>query len=491
MPDFLAVAVLDPSRKQEKLQMMQSYAKSKCGFTQLRAAIAILCFALTWGLFGCAPMQTQDVSREFADEDSLTLRWQEEDSWLALPLIEPVFRTALSEEPLRLYRYSPTLALAVGRGIVFKGRPGIVRADVERAFADLLGLAVLTEWDDERIFLAQVSEPALLDSTLQRMRSHTSIRWAQPDVLKVPLGADPVQVVVPHYDFAGYSLRRDLRLDEAWRYSRGKGARIAIIDGGMDLQNIDLHGVEVTFSYDTETHSTDVSPRRKGDHHGTRVAGIVFARGADGSPRGIAPGASLIAIRLASTWTSDIVLAFQVAYLAGADVVNCSWDDPLVLKPVREVLRHLVQHGRDGRGSLVVVAAGNSRFDTSAQLSMANRDEVISVTALDHADNAIAAYGRGVDIAAPSMLPSVAAGADGAPAYLGKTSAAVPVVSATLALLVAANPELSGDAIRAVLLHSATPLPMNATDGPRPAFGKVAPVAALELIAPARQQVLR
>jgi subtilisin family serine protease len=471
--------------------LIKRFAKIKRDFVQLSAATAMLGFALAWGLFACGPLHALDVMRGDVEEKPSSLRWQEDGASLELPLIEPVFRTALAAEPLRLFRYSPMLALAVGRGIVFKGRPGVVGADVKRSFADLSNLSVLAEWADERIFLAYVSMPALLDSTLQRLRRHQNILWAQPDVLKVPLRNYPGEVVVPHYDFAHYSVRRDLGLEDAQRYSTGKGVRIAIIDAGMDLKRSDFRDVEVAFSYDTETHSTDVSPQRQGDSHGTQVAGVVFARAADGSPRGIAPDATLIAIRLASTWTSDIVLAFHLAFLAGADVVNCSWDDPLVLQPVIEVLHHLVQHGRQGRGALVVVAAGNSRFDSSAALSMANRDEVISATALDHADTVIAAYGSGVDIAAPSMISSSSGSTDGDQQYLGKTSAAAPLVSGTIALMMAAYPELNGEALRMALLHSATPLKKNATDYRQPAFGKVAPVAALKRIASAQKQELQ
>jgi len=405
------------------------------------------------------------------------LHWQDESGWRDLPLLDPQFRTGLADEPLRLYRHSPTLLLAVGRGILFKTRSGVSRDQVQRRFPGLQGLSTLAELGEERIIRGETVDLDALAPMLAQLRGDAAVIWVQPDVLKVESGGERERVVQPRYDLAGYSLRRDLQLDAAWRIASGKGVRVAIIDAGMDLSHPGLAGVAVPFAYDTESRSADVSPRRKGDRHGELVAGLVFANGVDGMQRGIAPDASLIAIRLASTWTSDIVLAFQAAYLAGADVINCSWDDPLVLQPVVDVLQQIVRNGRDGRGALIVVAAGNRALDTSARPSLANRPEVIAVTALDHANRPIAAFGHGIDIAAPSMLPTLGANANGQPAYLGKTSAAAPVVSATLALLLSRDPTLDAADARRLLLDTATPLPPPAT---LTGIGKVAPLVALQ-----------
>lgn len=410
-----------------------------------------------------------------------SLHWQDGDGWRDLPLRDPQFHTGLSGESLRLYAHGPNLSLAVGRGIVFKVRSGVSRDRMQRRYPEWRALSILAELGDERIIRGEVADVDALAPMLTRLRGDAAVVWAQPDVLKVEHGSAPERLIQPSYDLDSYSLRQDLQLDAAWRITTGKGVRVAIIDAGMDLGHPGLAGVAVPFTYDTESRSADVAPRRKGDRHGGLVAGVVFANAASGEARGIAPDASLIAIRLASTWTSDIVLAFQAAYLGGADVINCSWDDPLVLQPVLEVLQQIVRKGRDGRGALIVVAAGNRAVDTSARLSLANRVEVISVTALDHADRPIAAFGSGIDIAAPSMLPTLGTNADGHPAYLGKTSAATPVVSATLALMLAADPSLTAVAARAALLESVTALPDAA--GLAPGVGKVAPLAALRSVA--------
>lgn len=461
------------------------------GWHGAHARHVLVLLGLTFVALMCADAMARD-SGVGSRQDSPTLRpspgpplhWHDDDGWRELPLLNPQFRTGLSGESLRLYAYSPTLSLAVGRGIVFKTRNGVSRDQVQRRFPGLQALSVLAELGEERIIRGEAADVDAMEPLLARLRRDEAVVWAQPDVLKVERGGAPERLIQPRYDMAGYSLRQDLQLDAAWAIASGKGVRIAIIDAGMDLSHPGLAGVAVPFAYDTESRSADVAPRRKGDRHGELVAGLVFANGADGAPRGIAPDASLIAIRLASTWTSDLVLAFQAAYLAGADVINCSWDDPLVLQPVLEVVQQIVRKGRDGRGALIVVAAGNRALDTSARPSLANRVEVIAVTALDHANRPVAAFGRGIDIAAPSMLPTLGANADGKPAYLGKTSAATPVVSATLALMLSADPLLTADAARSGLLSTATALAD--ASGLLPGVGKVAPLAALRRIASER-----
>lgn len=414
------------------------------------------------------------------------LHWQETDSWRDLPLLDPAFHTGLAREPLRLYQYSPTLSLAVGRGIVFKTRSGVTREQVRRRFPGLRALAVLAELGEERIYRAEVADATALDRLLTRLRDDAAVIWAQPDVLKVASGGEPERLIQPSYNMDGYSLHHDLQLDAVWAIATGRGVRVAVIDSGVELRHPGLAGVTMSFAYDTESRSPDVSPRRKGDHHGDMVTGLIFANGIDATPRGMAPDATLIAIRLASTWTSDLVLAFQAAYLAKADVINCSWDDPLLLQPVIEVLQQIAHKGRGGRGTLIVVAAGNHALDTSGRPSLANRDEVISVTALDHANQPISAFGSGIDIAAPSMLRTLDTNGDGNPAYLAKTSAAAPVVSATLALMLSANPALTADTARSMLLGTATALP--GSDRPAPTFGKVSPLAALQPVMAYREQ---
>lgn len=407
-------------------------------------------------------------------QEATALAWHFDTQTRALPLLDAMFRTALSPEPLRLYRYDANLALAVGRGVIFRTDARLhPDAQAQIAALGLQDTTALADWADGRLLFARVSSIEQLAAALAALEGIPGVRWAQPDALKVPLGGAPQRPVSPYYDLAGYSLTDDLQLGAAHAISTGRGVKVAIIDAGFDRSRLEQAGVAMPFAYDTQSRSADVSPRQRSEWHGTGVAGLVFSKGRDGAPLGVAPDATLIAIRIATTWTSDLVAAFQEADHAGADVINCSWDDPLVLQPLADVLQQISRRRGQRRGVLVVVAAGNPAADTTGWPSLSNRDEVISVTALDHHGQPIAAYGSGTDIAAPSMLPTLAANGK-SQAYLGKTSAAAPVVSATLALLLSAKPSLDAESARAALLATATPVAAAVE------FGKVAPLAALK-----------
>ncbi|HBK57640.1 MAG TPA: hypothetical protein DDZ76_15350 [Xanthomonadales bacterium] len=432
------------------------------------------------GLLAMFAWAVDGPARASVDDQGALLRLQHGGQSLELPLLEPHLITALADEPLRLYRFDPTLGLAIGSVVVVATEPG--SPAYQGHFADLTDDgAVLGTFDGMRYHALRAPSADALPHWLDRLAALPGVRAAWPDLLKVELAGGASAFVQPQYDQAGYSLVEALAIEPLWQRGDGSGVRVAIIDSAVDpvVPGLSARPVTLRDPWPAIRAVPDASP---GQGHGTRVASVIAAVDGERRVRGVAPGVELISIPLRSTWTSELIAALHLAVEAGADVVVCPWDDPLVLAPIADLLTHLSGAGRAGRGMLFVVAAGNRHYDSGGKNSLANLDSTFSVTALDHRGRVVGAFGRGVDLAAPSMLPVLPRRADGQPSFLGKTSAATPVVAGVAALLWSAWPDLHASELRSILKDSATPLDLSG-EGARvtTTFGALAPAAAFDL----------
>lgn len=282
----------------------------------------------------------------------------------------------------------------------------------------------------------------------------------------------------------------------------GRGILIAFVDGAVQIGHPDLvanlHTVngQLTTPNPSPTFAPADAPYndRAGewdDAHGTAVVGIAVAR-ADNSigGRGVAPQARFLALDALSN--GRVGQALVSALDQGADIVNNSWGfldpqagqgrsyqraDPLW----REALGRALSQGRQGRGAVVVFAAGNGGADDDSNRDgYANHPGVLAVGAVDHTGRppAYAEPGVNVLVSAPSMslLRRAEGGADiwttdltgprglsggtqtesaDYAAFAGGTSAAAPMVSGVVALMLQANPALSWRDVRWLLARTA------------------------------------
>ncbi len=172
-------------------------------------------------------------------------------------------------------------------------------------------------------------------------------------------------------------------VEAAHQLTRGEGVTIAIIDDGVDIDHIEFSGAgKVVAPRDATLQTSDPRPKDAfgtgpddGENHGTSCAGVATGNGISGAS-GVAPGARLMPIRLASGLGSQREAdAFVWAADHGADVISCSWgpadgrwwsaSDPkhtqFVALPAstRLALDYVTSHGRGGKGCVVLFAAGN------------------------------------------------------------------------------------------------------------------------------------
>jgi subtilisin family serine protease len=177
------------------------------------------------------------------------------------------------------------------------------------------------------------------------------------------LTEDPnVALVWP--DLPVYALLNDsvpvIRAPEVWSLGyAGRGVTIAIIDTGIDSEHPDLVGRVIDQKDFTGEGPGD------GNGHGTHVASIAAGSGAasQGRYRGVAPEASLLAVRVlgsnGSGRQSNVMAGIEWAIERGAKIINLSLGGPPEPGDGTDALSAQVDAAVRA-GVVCVVAAGNS-----------------------------------------------------------------------------------------------------------------------------------
>ena len=283
----------------------------------------------------------------------------------------------------------------------------------------------------------------------------------------------------------------------------GRGVLMAFVDGAVQLNHPDL--VANLFAINGRLPALDPSPPpappnatynpnagQWDDAHGTAVVGIAVASANNSlGGRGVAPESKFVAYN--GVVTGLVASNLRSAVDLGADIVNNSWgsldstsgqssyqsSDPAW----REAMTAALGQGRRGRGTVVVFAAGNGGLnEDSNRDGYVNHPGVLAVGTVDHRGrpSSYAEPGANVLISAPSMslLRRTDAGADiwttdiAGPrglaagsllenadyaAFAGGSSAAAPMVSGVVALMLEVNPSLGWRDVRWLLARSARP----------------------------------
>ncbi len=178
----------------------------------------------------------------------------------------------------------------------------------------------------------------------------------------------------------GVSVSASAQVEGAHLINRGAGTVIAVIDDGVDIDHPEFTGAnKIIAPADFQFRNDNPRPRHSSDNHGTACAGVACANGTLGAS-GVAPEARLMPIRNVSALGSQAE-ADSIAWAVdqGADVISCSWgppdgrwwdpDDPrhttFVPLPdsTRLAIEHATQNGRQGKGCVIMWAAGNGNED--------------------------------------------------------------------------------------------------------------------------------
>lgn len=316
----------------------------------------------------------------------------------------------------------------------------------------------------------------------------------------------------------GSSLARGshIEVEKAWDITRGdRSVVVAITDDAIDLNHPDFQGTgKVVAPRDFKDKDFLPLPGSGSESHGTACAGLAVAEENGSGIVGVAPGCALMPIRTTGFLNdSSIEELFDWAIDHDASVISCSWGAATVSFSLslrqRAALNRAATKGRQGKGCVIVFAAGNANRPVSGTIfergwpqnilngptswlgGFTVHPDVITVSACTSLNKkaAYSNWGNNVSVCAPSnnaspgmwfektgyinTAPTVKISLLGRGIFttdllgslgyesgnfvrgFGGTSSACPVVAGVAALVLSANPELTAQEVKQILEETA------------------------------------
>ncbi|MGZ5435307.1 MAG: S8 family peptidase [Pyrinomonadaceae bacterium] len=392
-------------------------------------------------------------------------------------------------------------AVALRTEILVRFKPGITRQaietittrmndDVEDRIEAVEGLSVIEDEDNRSA-----------DEVVAQYRMLSEVEYAEPNIqIKLDHEGAGKHVhandelfykqwgLFNHGQDAGKS-GADISAMQAWATTKGNGeVVVALLDSGVDYTHPDLAkniwrrpGIIIAYQDEDLTPDgpiddinglnllEDTGDPMDDNGHGTHCAGIIGAEG--GNEIGVAGVNWSVKIMPLKFMDAEGVATVRDAIEAinyvinrkragvNVRVISSSWGTMAKSRALEDVIRKAGEEG-----ILFVAAAGNASSDNDAKPHYPGSydlNNVISVAALNRNDELTTFSNFGpasVDIAAPGQQIVSTWLEHGYQEKQG-TSMATPFVSGVAALILAANPGLSIDELRARLLKSVDPLP--------------------------------
>ena len=328
-------------------------------------------------------------------------------------------------------------------GVLAEFPEDVKTADISRA------PGVDSAEDDREIYWLASEQPSLLQAAQAEAAALLRGEAAGTQPPQAPAPISPVYITTANAEGKTERLPwSSVRMGapKAWGYTKGKGARVAVLDGGVECTHPDL-AANCAPGYNVFAPGT---LPEDGTGHGTHVAGIIAGALNWSGMAGLAPEATIIPVKvLNSSGTgkvSQIIAGMEWAVNQKVDIMNMSLGAPDYIAAQAKAVKAARK-----AGVLVVCAAGNFAGDVGFP---AGYEDSVAVTAIDYS-NKLAKFscsGPATDFAAPGVriYSSYPVNsfllADG-------TSQAAPHVSAVAALAVGLG--IKGEAaLRAALVKA-------------------------------------
>jgi subtilisin family serine protease len=316
-----------------------------------------------------------------------------------------------------------------------------------------------------------------------------------------------------------------ISVEQAWDTTRGvRSIIVAVVDDSFDLNHPDFQGNgKIVAPRDLKENDFLPLPGEKETSHGTACAGLAVAEENGTGIVGVAPGCAMMPIRTTGFLDDQSIEdVFNWTVETGASVISCSWGASAVYFPLsirqRAAISHAATNGRNGKGCVIVFAAGNTNRPINGTINEQNwpknivkgntnwlsgfavHPDVITVSASTSLNKkaAYSNWGDNISVCAPSnnappgmwfqetgfvyTQPAIVSSlfglgiltADqlGAAGYdagnftnnFGGTSSATPIVAGVAALVLSANPDLTAQQVKQILQDTADKIIDNSPD---------------------------
>ena len=338
--------------------------------------------------------------------------------------------------------------------LIVKPKAGLSDAQFEKILSKSKGQSVkhLKQINARVIKVA----PQAVDAVMRALSNDPHVDYVEKNPLLPPSAFTPND---PRYSEQWHLSK--IQASTAWDISTGNGVTIAVLDAGVEGSHPDLVSNMVP-GRNVVSNNSDTSPLNV---HGTAVAGAVAATGNNGTGvASVAWRARIMPIRITNRtdgWAngSDMIDGILWAADHGAGVVNISYDINGMEAAISEAAQYL-----RSKGGLVVLAAGNSNTDKGH----GENPYMIEVAATSDTDAkaSFSNYGNYIDVSAPGehVVTTWDTSQYGGYGWGVGTSFSTPVVAGVIALIKAANPDLTPDEVEEALESSADDLGGNGWD---------------------------
>jgi len=330
--------------------------------------------------------------------------------------------------------------------------------------------------------LSAIAREHVLEIT-GRLRQLPGVAYAHPSfVVPMMLLGPSGEIIDPaldqqwhHNNDGTEAANRDADIDsaEAWRITTGStnAPLLAIVDSSFANEHPDLAGnVFGVQSFGTGEPTVVIDPPLV-NNHGTSVAGIAGAVGGnDIGGKGVCPDCKLLLLRHDGNFDESTTEAICYAILNNADVISNSWAPGDVFDGTRTA----IEEASEDHDIPVLFAMATDTYDDNCENlgahDFSSLDEnVIAVSSVtDQDQRPPSGYGNCADVLAPTaggykeiVTTNVFYGDVTTPLrygtnlHFGGTSAATPMVTGTIGLMLDVSPDLSRHQIQRILQDTA------------------------------------